>query len=487
MKDRVADVKKSKGREVIYKLGFIAAVCVCALTICYSLYSSNKAKDIVLRSRYTYAVTINEQGEVQPQPNDDSVSHAMAVSFGELSLEQIADIWLRGFTSQYTQNYIPWTKALRNLEQGEINVLNEENNTVLVKFTAELMDESSEYFSSWDGFMEDGRMSFGWVVSFIIDDHSNGLATIYVGELMTPEDYGIEQYNRNHKDEEETKQELMGYAIKDGILSVTYDNGKKYTTVPVSVDELKYEEDEEQSGSKLKKDSYVINEYMTAFVYGGTKQGENKTPVTVIYSDDKGKNWISVEIDKIYTADYYYIDFFSENNGVIVIGYNKTETQQNSKIYTTVNGGETWEYAGTGPEKYIIKGVIYADENTGFFAYEYDDDMTSNLYVTHNGAISFDMVIFEAQELDSTASSGTLPQKNESTDNTINSGSNKLSWSDVYKEATVPVIGDNDIITVYLTQGDNGVYNDGKTVAKYQTTDNGATWKYVGQLEVSIK
>jgi len=42
-----------------------------------------------------------------------------------------------------------------------------------------------------------------------------------------------------------------------------------------------------------------------------------KVPVTLIYSDDKGVNWTSCELDNIYNAEDYYVDFFDENKGVI--------------------------------------------------------------------------------------------------------------------------------------------------------------------------
>ena len=60
-------------------------------------------------------------------------------------------------------------------------------------------------------------------------------------------------------------------------------------------------------------------------------------------------------------------------------------------------------------------------------------------------------------------------------------------WEDVYKEALVPIYDENGILTVYLTQGSNGVYNSGKTAAKYQSTDKGETWKYIGQLEIKAQ
>ena len=62
---------------------------------------------------------------------------------------------------------------------------------------------------------------------------------------------------------------------------------------------------------------------------------------------------------------------------------------------------------------------------------------------------------------------------------------NELKWSDVYKEALVPVVDDKGMITVYVTQGSDGTYNDGKTAAKYQSSDKGESWVYISQLEIT--
>ena len=64
----------------------------------------------------------------------------------------------------------------------------------------------------------------------------------------------------------------------------------------------------------------MITTEKTAFVYGGKTVNNTKIPVTVVYSDDKGENWTTCELDKIYTADYYYVKFFDSDNGVIVWG-----------------------------------------------------------------------------------------------------------------------------------------------------------------------
>ena len=135
-----------------------------------------------------------------------------------------------------------------------------------------------------------------------------------------------------------------------------------------------------------------------------------------------------------------------------------------------------WRYAG--PATNIIKGIKYIDEKIGFFCYDYVDGMDSNLYMTSDSGKTFSKIILEPQELDSTALDAVSSGQSSSADN-------KLKWSDVYKEALVPVYGSDGTITVYLTQGAGGVYNNGKTAAMYQSTDKGTTFKYIGQYEIN--
>ena len=130
----------------------------------------------------------------------------------------------------------------------------------------------------------------------------------------------------------------------------------------------------------------------------------------------------------------------------------------------------------SGPANYILKGVMYVDENVGFFCYNYAEGMDGNLYMTKDGGKTFSKVTLPEQELDSTAKSSTASS-------TV--ADDELKWNDVYKEALVPTVDDKGIITVYLTQGSDGTYNDGKTAAKYQSSDKGDTWVFVRQLEIT--
>lgn len=472
---------KKKIYNIILKAAIAAGFILVFWFIWYYHYREDKAGQIVLKSRYTFSVRIDSNGNVvNGEEDSDSVDHTLADAFGNLKIDEIGDVWIREFTAQYTQKYLAWSKQLKKITLNKTQILNESENTVLISFSAGMNEHDSENFASWNGVLDDGRLSCEWVVSFYIDNHYDGTATIYVKSIDTPEDYGIAQYNQNKKNnvdkvDETQKKSLTNYEIKNNTLSVTYDGGEKYINVPVDTSNLLFSGD---STTELKKGSYYISTTKTAFVYGGKVSGNNKVPVTLVYTNDMGANWITCEIDKIYTSTYYYVEFFDENSGVMAVGYDKNEQQQSSRIYSTTDGGETWNTVGAGPATNIIKGIKYIDEKIGFFCYDYVDGMDSNLYMTSDSGKTFSKIILEPQELDSTALDAVSSGQSSSADN-------KLKWSDVYKEALVPVYGSDGTITVYLTQGVGGVYNNGKTAAMYQSTDKGTTFKYIGQYEIN--
>lgn len=479
---------RNKIGNIILKAAIILGFILVFFFMWYYNFRQNKAREIVLKSRYTFSVRIDAQGNVLKDA-DEAQTFTPADDFSDLKIDEIGDIWIREFTAQYTQKYLPWSKSLKKVEIEKTKTLDASENVVLIGFSASVNEKNAENFASWNGVLDNGRMSFEWVVTFYIDNHYDGTATVYVKSIVTPEDYGIAQYNESKNNsvsgideiDDTDKKSLTQYEIKNNTLSVTYDGGEKYVTVPVDTSNLLMADDSE---TELKRGSYYISTTKTAFVYGGKTSGSDRIPVTLIYSNDMGANWITCEIENIYTATYYYVEFFDENSGVLVIGYDKNEQQQSSRIYSTTDGGETWNTTGTGPATNIIKGVKYIDEKIGFFCYEYVDGMDSNLYMTSDSGKTFSKIILEEQELDSTASDAVSSGQSESGDTA--SGDTKLKWSDVYKDALVPIYGSDGVITVYLTQGKNGVYNSGKTAAMYQSTDKGATFKYIGQFEINI-
>lgn len=464
----------SNVKGIIGRILIAAGAVFVIFAIWYSGYMNKMAGEIKLKSRYTFTVTINTQGELvdtsMEQDALETSDHILADDFGGLKINEIGDIWIREFVSQYTQKYLSRSKSLKKVKINDTTILDEEKNTVLISFSAVRADSTSEYFSSWKGVLENGRLMCEWVVRFDIDNHYDGTATIYVNAMLTPEDYGIYQYNESIKnsgnslENNDLDNELTSYVIRDSALYVTYDKGASYVTVPVALDNLLTVE--KNGNLELKPGCAIISTTKTAIIYGGKNINEDRIPVTLICTDDMGKNWTACELDQIYTADYLYVDFFNEKNGLAVVGYDRKEQHESSKIYATNDGGTTWEVIGTGPTANIIKGVKFIDEKIGFFCYDYVDGMDGNLYITKDGGKTFSKMVFEAQELDS------MP------------AGKKLTWNEVYKEAIVPIYDKDGVINVYLTQGSDGIYNGGKTVAKYQSSDNGDTWKYIGQYDM---
>jgi hypothetical protein len=312
-----------------------------------------------------------------------------------------------------------------------------------------------------------------WVVEFIIDNHYDGTATIYVSSIMTPEDYGIEQDTKNNVSsvviEDATESSYAYYQIKDNFLSVTYDGGAKFINVPVDITKLPLVDSGTTGTQTLSRGSYVVSTSTTAFLYGGTTNGTSKTPLTVVYSTDLGSQWTTCEIDNEYGAQYYYLEFFDESNGVIVAEYSGDDSTY-SKIYVTSNGGSSWTSAGQGPSTGRLKGVKFISAKTGFFAYEYDENVDSNLYKTTDGSKTFEKIYLPEQKLESAVAAA---------------AGDGATWSSVFREATVPVLDKNSDIIVYLTQGTENIYNNGRTAAKYISTDRGVTFKYSGLVEIT--
>ncbi len=465
--------KRKRIVRIIEKAAVFAVFFIVAAYMMYSSYSERRSNRITIKSRYTFAVTINSDGEVVESPDSSEVTHTLSQDFAELDISQIGAVWTREFLAQYSQRYLSWSKRLNKIQIDEPEVLDDSNDIVLITFSAGLNDTNTDNFEEWEGVLEDGRMHCEWVVEFIIDNHYDGTATIYASSIMSPEDYGIEQNSKNNITsgtiEDATESSYAYYQIKNNFLSVTYDGGSRFINVPVDIAKLPIADNGTTGSQTLAKGSYIVSTSTTAFLYGATSGTTDSTPLTVVYSTDLGNSWTTCEIDTEYGAQYYYIEFFDEKNGVIVAEYN-SGSQTYSKIYTTSDGAGTWSTAGQGPSTGQLKGVKFINAKTAFFAYEYDSQVDSNLYMTSDSAKTFEKIYLPEQKLESAVAEA------------AGSGA---TWSSVFIEASVPVVDKNSDIIVYLTQGSSNIYNNGRTAAKYISTDRGLTFKYSGLVEIT--
>ena len=473
----------SKVTNALAQIGLVLAVILVIVVVTYSSYAERMEDRIQLKSRYTFTIRIDEEGKLVQSTDENILMDEYLMNSEEsvyantdakdpltkVGIDTIGDMWIKEYLAQYTQKFLSSTKSLRKIEIDKTTVLKESDNTVLISFSAKLVDSTTEYFSSWEGILDDGRLHCEWVVTYGVAEHSDGTATVYVESMLTPEDYGIYQYNESMKqegaeDEESSDSSLTGYVIRDSALYVTYDGGETYKAVPVSHTNLFTEQ---ENNTVLKAGSYMISTTKTAFMYGGSSKSGENVPVTLLYTDNMGEEWVTCEIDDIYTADYMYVEFFDVNVGFIMLGYDRSEAYESGRIYSTVDGGLTWNAVSSGPATGIIKGARFIDESHGFVCYEYMDGMDGNMYLTRDGGKTFSKIMFEAQTLDSSL---------------VETG---YTWNQVFNEAQVPKRNEDGILTVNVTQGKEKIINGGKTVARYQSNDKGSTWKYIGQFEIN--
>ena len=474
------------GKDLIKKLFIRVLVAIMLVIVAsvfiFQMYKAHVQKSMTFSSRYTYSVNIDSEGNIIESSTEESSSESdesEVYDFTQMSSETVANAWIKSFLSQFTGIYVPNSKKLKNVSVSEVYALDEASRTCFISFSAKVASQSSEYFSTWDGVTLNGKLTCEWVVTFSVVDHYNNTATVYVTALQTPEDYGIAQYDESIQNSASTTtvtstqtDELSSYHISNSILYVSYNGSSSYVVVPVDIDKLIYDEDDTDK-TLLLSTSYMISQTKTAFVYGGKTVNNSAIPLTVIFSDDKGSSWTTCELSSdIDDVDFVYVYFTDADNGFIVAGYDTSadESSQSAMIFKTEDGGNSWSEMGSGPLDHPIKGVLTTDSNTIFVCYYYNENYISNLYVSYDGGASFSNIIFEDQELDSSAAS---------------SGDTILTWSDVYKDALVPILDDDSELIVYLTQVD-AVYNDGKTAAKYVSTNNGLTWEYIGQLEINV-
>lgn len=463
-------------KKILIKTLIIITLFVVVFLLFYSKYYNEKQNSIVLKTQYTYSVRIDQDGNVikdednveTTQLADSANKDGNSQSFSDLGLETIAKIWITQFTNQFQQNYLSNLKSIKDVVISKIEVLNSEENIVLIVFACEPRSNIADYFTSWNGYKTEGRLECEWVVQFEIEDLYDNTARIFAKSIQLPEDYGLAT-SKSTSPELNTKavaaanqakinDKLYTYEIKNNKLTVTYDGGEKWSTVPVDTNNLHYMDTEK---TKLLEGSFQVGLEKSAFLYGGNVVAGKSVPLTVIYSDNKGNSWTSATLTDIVGITFYYINFTDAKNGVAVIAYNQNNHEENSMILITQDGGETWRKNNNGKIFNIVRSALFVDNNVGFINYEYQNGMESNLYMTTDGGESFTPVILNAQQFEDP--------------------STKLSWNSVYKDIQLPYLNDQGYLILLVTQGKNGDYNGGDSVAKYESTDNGRSWKYMGE------
>lgn len=222
------------------------------------------------------------------------------------------------------------------------------------------------------------------------------------------------------------------YKIENGIMYISFD-GKNTIEVPGDFSKM---------SNTYTDYNYQISEEKTIFYY--LKNGKRY----LVYSDDKGENWNTVEIEN--QSSIQSIQFINSKIGFMLKFEDVAMGIAFGEISKTVDGGENWNdiYFGVGNEDKIFKTssqIKFINENIGFLTMPVTGEESSEIYITKDGGINF-------SKLD-------------------------ILESDIYDYYNLPTI-ENDILYIKITQGSDGDYNGGD-YKMYSSNDNGIEWKLV--------
>ena len=227
------------------------------------------------------------------------------------------------------------------------------------------------------------------------------------------------------------------YKIRNGILYVSYD-GKNVIEVPGDFSNV----DEFEDGR------YQIEGEKTFFVYN------NNGLEYLIYSDDMGKNWNTVNLENTSVQD---MQFVNTSVGFILEFKDVAMGIAFGDIKKTTDGGKTWQIVfngfGNEGEKIFRRGsrIKFFDENLGFLTMPDANGNTCELYITKDGGISFKRMNVQQTEED------------------IN----------IYDYYELPEKEKNGILELEVGQGSDGDYEGGNSKI-FTSADNGNTWEFKG-------
>lgn len=467
------------GIGILAVLGMAGVIAV----ISYYEYVRIHQNDIQIKSQYTYEIRINSDFDVV----DEEESYTPDISAGinvydwvdTISLVDVARTWMVSYLGQMEGRFVPGVKALKNSSVDAVNVINAGDNTVLIGFSAEAFNKESDYFDSWEGYVSDGKMICEWVVGFDIENLYDGTAKVRPMLIRMPEEYGIEKYTSSGnpivpalENDKTSEAELYRYQFSDNKIQITFDGGEKWVTVPAESAYLlqsytNKDPNTVESKRMVDEGTYFIDSQGAAFLYGGVAIGGKTIPFTIIYTKDRGEHWVSAQISDITDVNFAYLNFFSENDGIIVAGYDRRPDNKASAVYKTSDGGENWELVGETPIAKSIIGAVFFSNTTGFISYRYDSDMTNTLMATFDCGRTFSPVLLEEQQLSDNA--GGMYQ-----------------WSQVFVQANTPTLDSAGRLTLLVTQSADSRYSNSTVAARYSSDDNGRTWKYVDQIDTQL-
>jgi len=185
------------------------------------------------------------------------------------------------------------------------------------------------------------------------------------------------------------------YQIIDDTLSVSYNGGDEWVSVPITMDRLFAHGDGNgaQKSTTLELDSYIISPEKTAFIYGGSSQ----YPVTVILSDDEGETWKEVIVNESMNIRRNFISYIGNAMHVLSCG-DRTMGQEWSELYSSTDGGNNWSKKAAPFQQgsFLVTSFKFINENIGFITVR--SSQSPSLYRTENSGDTWEKVDINMQD-----------------------------------------------------------------------------------------
>jgi len=361
--------------------------------------------------------------------------------------ENIAYVLWDNYLKPYEETANPFTKVDARYTKFQGLKLDKDRFSIDIVFTVDLKSKKWSTHRDWGKVQSDGTIkNIKWTLN-IKKTGENKYTLVHIGKMKKPfTDPNFSDSESDFNLVDRTTQEKAAYNIKDGKLMVTYDYGKHWIHVPVSVSEL-FEGDYSGPKDTLLAGSYVLTPEHTAFVIGDGMY------LRVLQSFDQGLTWTEANVQSpIQGVRVRQLGFTSKEDGYLILSGDRTMSFEGNAVLRTHDGGKTWETVGSVKTDNMAYSGGFIDDKLGFFSFS-SRGYTERpiLYRTIDGGKNWSEVQIN------------VPSQ----------------YAGIFTVSEIPVFKGSQG-TLLVDQGPNGDYQGGEVQAKFVSKDKGATWSFDG-------
>ena len=221
--------------------------------------------------------------------------------------------------------------------------------------------------------------------------------------------------------------------------------------------------DTNDSEAYLADKAIYISDKVIAVAFGDKIAG---SPVKVLITEDQGKTWNTSEVPNTIAVNYpvKYIGFSSTHDGWLILGGGVTMSQQEIRIFETIDCGKTWYEIGNPSSIYpgIVTGTAFANRDIGFVSYRYLNDPNPVVYRTTDRGKTW------------TKCRITIPDSFKSI--TTYASASSLAFN-----------GASGVLTATFRNNSGTLNNEPvDVVVRYQTSDYGKTWTFDEKYNLAL-